>query len=64
MEHATPKKEANHAAKITGYEDVPANNEAALMKAVARQPVAVVMLGDLSFRSIQVAFLQDLVALN
>lgn len=35
------KKEANHAAKITGYEDVPANNEAALMKAVAKQPVAV-----------------------
>ncbi|KAJ8753468.1 hypothetical protein K2173_019867 [Erythroxylum novogranatense] len=33
--------EANHAAKITGYEDVPANNEAALMKAVANQPVAV-----------------------
>ncbi|OAY60914.1 senescence-specific cysteine protease SAG39 [Manihot esculenta] len=35
------QKEANHAAKITGYEDVPANNEAALMKAVAKQPVAV-----------------------
>ncbi|XP_065855291.1 senescence-specific cysteine protease SAG39-like [Euphorbia lathyris] len=35
------KKEANHAAKITGYEDVPANDEAALMKAVANQPIAV-----------------------
>ncbi|KAJ9172637.1 hypothetical protein P3X46_015851 [Hevea brasiliensis] len=35
------KKEANHAAKITGYEDVPANNEAALMRAAAKQPVAV-----------------------
>ncbi|KDP23984.1 hypothetical protein JCGZ_25372 [Jatropha curcas] len=34
-------KEANHAAKITGYEDVPANNEAALLKAVAKQPVSV-----------------------
>ncbi|XP_065856841.1 senescence-specific cysteine protease SAG39-like [Euphorbia lathyris] len=35
------KKEANHAAKITGYEDVPANDEASLMKAVANQPIAV-----------------------
>ncbi|KDP45578.1 hypothetical protein JCGZ_17185 [Jatropha curcas] len=34
-------KEANHAAKITGYEDVPANDEAALLKAVAQQPVSV-----------------------
>ncbi|CDP06286.1 unnamed protein product [Coffea canephora] len=34
-------KEANHAAKITGYEDVPANSEAALLKAVANQPVSV-----------------------
>ncbi|XP_038681012.1 senescence-specific cysteine protease SAG39-like [Tripterygium wilfordii] len=35
------KEDANHAAKITGYEDVPANNEAALMKAVANQPISV-----------------------
>lgn len=35
------KKAASSAAKITGYEDVPANNEAALLKAVASQPVAV-----------------------
>ncbi|XP_065856664.1 senescence-specific cysteine protease SAG39-like [Euphorbia lathyris] len=35
------KDEANHAAKITGYEDVPANDEAALMKALANQPIAV-----------------------
>ncbi|WCJ32678.1 senescence-associated gene 12 [Euphorbia peplus] len=35
------KEEANHAAKITGYEDVPANSEAALMKAVANQPISV-----------------------
>ncbi|XP_027071829.1 senescence-specific cysteine protease SAG39-like [Coffea arabica] len=34
-------KEANHAAKITGYEDVPADSEAALLKAVANQPVSV-----------------------
>ncbi|XP_065857740.1 senescence-specific cysteine protease SAG39-like [Euphorbia lathyris] len=35
------KEEANHAAKITGYEDVPANDEGALTKAVANQPIAV-----------------------
>ncbi|WCJ32676.1 Cysteine proteinases superfamily protein [Euphorbia peplus] len=35
------KEEANHAAKITGYEDVPANSEPALMKAVANQPISV-----------------------
>ncbi|KAB2626373.1 ervatamin-B-like [Pyrus ussuriensis x Pyrus communis] len=35
------KKEANHAAKITGHEDVPANREDALMKAVANQPISV-----------------------
>jgi len=34
-------KAAIHAAKITGFEDVPANSEAALMKAVAKQPVSV-----------------------
>lgn len=35
------KEEAKPAATITGYEDVPANNEAALLKAVAKQPVSV-----------------------
>ncbi|KAL5987854.1 Senescence-specific cysteine protease sag39 [Asimina triloba] len=35
------KKEANHAAAITGHEDVPVNNEKALLKAVANQPIAV-----------------------
>ncbi|CAA2935376.1 senescence-specific cysteine protease SAG39-like [Olea europaea subsp. europaea] len=35
------KKEFSHAAKITGYEDVPANSESALLKAVAKQPVSV-----------------------
>ncbi|XP_057460598.1 senescence-specific cysteine protease SAG39-like [Actinidia eriantha] len=34
-------KEANHAAKITGYEDVTTNSESALLKAVANQPVFV-----------------------
>ncbi|BFG25041.1 hypothetical protein CerSpe_113150 [Prunus speciosa] len=33
--------QATHAANITGYEDVPANNEEALLKAVANQPVSV-----------------------
>ncbi|KAI3466727.1 hypothetical protein Pfo_023390 [Paulownia fortunei] len=35
------KKETSHVAKITGYEDVPANSESALLKAVANQPVSV-----------------------
>ncbi|KAF8413785.1 hypothetical protein HHK36_001778 [Tetracentron sinense] len=34
-------KAASHAAKINGYEDVPANSEMALLKAVANQPVSV-----------------------
>ncbi|XP_031284405.1 senescence-specific cysteine protease SAG39-like [Pistacia vera] len=34
-------KEASRAAKIKGYEDVPANSEAALLKAVANQPISV-----------------------
>ncbi|CAK9152592.1 unnamed protein product [Ilex paraguariensis] len=35
------KEEASHAAKIKGYENVPANSEKALLKAVANQPVSV-----------------------
>ncbi|KAB2611621.1 ervatamin-B-like [Pyrus ussuriensis x Pyrus communis] len=35
------KKEAIIAAKITGFEDVPANSEKALLTAVAHQPVSV-----------------------
>ncbi|KAK9146725.1 hypothetical protein Sjap_006628 [Stephania japonica] len=35
------KAESHHAAKITGYETVPAKNEKALLKAVANQPVSV-----------------------
>ncbi|KAL5841483.1 hypothetical protein ACOSQ3_012086 [Xanthoceras sorbifolium] len=34
-------KAASDAAKITGYEDVPPNSEAALLKAVTKQPVSV-----------------------
>ncbi|KAK5835097.1 hypothetical protein PVK06_010783 [Gossypium arboreum] len=34
-------EEANHAAKINGFEDVPANSEDALQKSVANQPVSV-----------------------
>ncbi|KAK9150499.1 hypothetical protein Syun_008808 [Stephania yunnanensis] len=35
------KANSIHAAQITGYEEVPANNEAALLNAVANQPVSV-----------------------
>ncbi|KAJ8640272.1 hypothetical protein MRB53_016966 [Persea americana] len=35
------KKSTNHAADINGHEDVPANSEEALMKAVANQPISV-----------------------
>jgi KDEL-tailed cysteine endopeptidase len=34
-------QERSHDVTIDGYEDVPANNEDALQKAVANQPVAV-----------------------
>ncbi|KAM7271186.1 hypothetical protein ACFE04_030400 [Oxalis oulophora] len=36
-----PRMRADKAAKIKGYEDVPSNNETALLNAVANQPVAV-----------------------
>lgn len=36
-----PNRALSRAAKITGYEDVPANNEWALLLAVANQPVSV-----------------------
>ncbi|KAL3741713.1 hypothetical protein ACJRO7_017220 [Eucalyptus globulus] len=38
-------KTANQAASITGYQDVPANNEKALLQAVANQPVSVAIEG-------------------
>lgn len=45
------QKEANHAAEINGYEDVPANNETELLKAVANQPVSVAIdAGDFAFQ--------------
>ncbi|TVU42301.1 hypothetical protein EJB05_08698, partial [Eragrostis curvula] len=45
------KSGSNSAATIRGYEDVPANNEAALMKAVANQPVSVAVdSGDMIFQ--------------
>ncbi|KAM0943997.1 putative fruit bromelain [Dioscorea sansibarensis] len=37
------QKEASIAAQINGFEDVPTNNEAALLNAVANQPVTVVI---------------------
>ncbi|KAJ8549487.1 hypothetical protein K7X08_033194 [Anisodus acutangulus] len=40
------KKSAVSAAKITGYEDVPANSEKALLQAVANQPVSVAIDGS------------------
>ncbi|OMO65352.1 hypothetical protein COLO4_31308 [Corchorus olitorius] len=40
------KKEATQAATITGYEDVPVNNEKALLQAVTRQPVSVAIEGS------------------
>ncbi|CAL5018208.1 unnamed protein product [Urochloa decumbens] len=45
------KAGSNSAATIKGYEDVPANDEAALMKAVANQPVSVAVDGgDMTFQ--------------
>lgn len=42
---------SNDAASITGYEDVPANDETSLLKAVANQPVSVAVDGgDSHFR--------------
>mmetsp|Transcript_13522 Transcript_13522/g.49193 ORF Transcript_13522/g.49193 Transcript_13522/m.49193 type:complete len:347 (-) Transcript_13522:191-1231(-) len=41
-------KEAKHVGFITGYEDVPAMDEEALMKAVANQPVSVAIEADQS----------------
>ncbi|KAI6703624.1 hypothetical protein NL676_012760 [Syzygium grande] len=38
-------KTGNHTASITGYQDVPANSEKALLQAVANQPVSVAVEG-------------------
>ncbi|KAH7577025.1 hypothetical protein JRO89_XS01G0194500 [Xanthoceras sorbifolium] len=59
------KKEASHAAKITGYETVPANSESALLKAVAHQPISVsIDAGDHPSSSTQVGFSLETVELN
>ncbi|KAL2467316.1 Senescence-specific cysteine protease SAG12 [Abeliophyllum distichum] len=45
------QKEASRAAKITGYEDVTANDESALSKAVANHPVSVAInAGGMAFQ--------------
>ncbi|XBI98211.1 hypothetical protein VPH35_018481 [Triticum aestivum] len=45
------KAGSNSAATITGFEDVPINNEGSLMKAVANQPVSIaVYRGDMTFQ--------------
>ncbi|RVX09476.1 Senescence-specific cysteine protease SAG39 [Vitis vinifera] len=57
------KKAAHPAAKINGYEDVPANNEKALQKAVPTNLLPLpLMLRGLSSNSIQVVCLQVSVA--
>ncbi|CAN1123320.1 Senescence-specific cysteine protease SAG39 [Linum perenne] len=44
-------KASNHAAQIKGFEDVPPNDEGALVKAVANQPISVAIeASDSSFR--------------
>jgi len=48
---ASASQDPTWAATIKGFEDVPANDEAALMKAVASQPVSVAVDGsDMTFR--------------
>lgn len=42
------QKESKHVGSIDGYEDVPVNDEEALMKAVANQPVSVAIEADQS----------------
>jgi KDEL-tailed cysteine endopeptidase len=58
-------KVAKHAATINGYEDVPANNEKALLKAVTSQPISIAidMLGGQRSNSIQAVSLPETVAL-
>jgi KDEL-tailed cysteine endopeptidase len=40
------KKEARNVGKITGYEDVPHNNEKALLQAVSKHPVSIAIEAD------------------
>jgi len=46
QQECNKKKEHRNVGKITGYEDVPQNNEKALMKAVSKQPVSVAIEAD------------------
>ena len=49
--YCNARKEGRHAVTIDGYEDVPHNDEQALMQAVARQPVAIaISAGDRDFQ--------------
>ncbi|KAE8678420.1 Vignain [Hibiscus syriacus] len=58
-------EEANHAATINGFQDVPANSEDALQKAVANQPVSVAIdAGGSTSSSTPVVYLRDPVARN
>ncbi|KAJ4827921.1 Senescence-specific cysteine protease sag12, partial [Turnera subulata] len=45
-EDGTCRKAISPAARITGYEDVPSNNEQALLQAVTHQPVSVAIEGS------------------
>lgn len=46
-----PKEAADHTAIITGYQDVPANDEKALLQAVSNQPISVAIdAGEDAFR--------------
>ncbi|KAM4121503.1 hypothetical protein ACB094_01G010500 [Castanea mollissima] len=40
------EKESIHAAQISAFEDVPSNNEEALLQAVANQPVSIALDGS------------------
>ncbi|KAL6134146.1 hypothetical protein ACLB2K_066379 [Fragaria x ananassa] len=54
------QKEASHAASITGHEDVPANTESALLKAVANQPISVAIdVSGSDFQFYQVVYSQE-----
>ncbi len=49
--YCNARKEGRHVVTIDGYEDVPHNNEQALMRAVARQPVSIaISAGDRDFQ--------------
>jgi hypothetical protein len=58
-------KESKSAASITGYEDVPANDEASWQKAVAAQPVSIAPAeGTTSSGSTRTAYTQAIAGLS